>query len=94
MATNPAGLAEYQNDHDLLVQLDTKMSGVLDRLEKMDATMLKLIGDHETRIRKVETDVLTIEVTSRERDRMTRIWGTVVIVAIGVAQFIINRVWH
>ncbi len=91
MAVNPTDLAEYQNDHDLLIELRTEMKGLRNDLKVMSDSALKTIGDHETRLRLVESGILTVEVTAREREKMTRLGGAILIFIVGVLEFVINK---
>lgn len=94
MALNPSDIIEYQNDHDLLIELRTEMRGMRNDLRSMSETTVKTVGDHETRIRLIETGVTTIEATARERESMTRLGGAILIFVVALAEFLINRFWH
>lgn len=49
MSENPRDLAEYQSDHDLLILLNERVGKLTEALEKKT-------GDHETRIRVLESN--------------------------------------
>lgn len=93
MAMNPTDLVEYQNDHDLLIELRTEMRGMRHDLKLMNDTTVTTVSDHETRIRSVETQVITMDATSREREKLTRLGGVVFVVIIGIIEFVVNRIW-
>lgn len=47
MSETQRDVAEYQSDHDLLIRLDEKMNGLLEKITPLAA-------DHETRLRALE----------------------------------------
>jgi hypothetical protein len=42
------------NDHDLLIRLDEKVSGLITEVKKLTEIQNKRLDDHETRIRRLE----------------------------------------
>lgn len=82
MTGNPTDLAEYQNDHDLLVELKTEMRGLRDDFRDMKDGVKENVSDHEDRIRsleKTQTQVIT--------------WGSAGIVILGVAEFLLGQLY-
>ena len=79
MAETYPPIAEYQTDHDLLVELRTEMRGLRDDLREMKDGIKEKADDHEARIRVLETN-------------QTRIltWGTAALFALGVAEFLVS----
>jgi hypothetical protein len=55
-ADNPREMANYQNDHDLLVELRTEMRGVREDIKGLSEGTSEKISDHETRLRALEKD--------------------------------------
>ena len=43
-----------QQDHDLLIQINTKLQGVIDQLNTLSKNTGTTINDHEKRIRNLE----------------------------------------
>lgn len=82
-------------DHDLLTKLDTKVDQiqadvtVLKNQDKNNITQTQhqdlcdKAEDHETRIRNNESNITKI---------LT--WGSALILIIGIAEFVINKVYH
>lgn len=54
MAENFLPLANYQNDHDLLVALNTEMRLLREEIREMKNGNIATLQDHETRLRFVE----------------------------------------
>lgn len=91
-------LPTYSNDHDLLTKLDTKvdiLQTTVNDIAKREDTHVtvmsfnshitdddKIHADHETRMRGVELSVARI---------LT--WGSAVMVTLGLAEFVILKVW-
>lgn len=70
------------NDHDLLVELKTKMIELKEDIKELkDGTTAK-IEKHEVRLCSVENSITQIKT-----------YGTVAVILIGIAQFILGKVW-
>lgn len=54
MASTYTPVAEYQNDHDLLVELKTEFRGMRADIKALGDTNAKISDDHEQRIRWLE----------------------------------------
>lgn len=54
MADNIPELAQYQNDHDLLVALNTEMRLLRQDIKDMKDDGRLTLADHETRLRFIE----------------------------------------
>lgn len=52
--------AKNSNDHDLIIQLDTKMDGLKDDIKMLNDGTNNKISDHEARIRKNEAIISRI----------------------------------
>lgn len=61
MAENPPELAQYQNDHDLLVGLTRDVQHLTGDIAKLSEAVNKKNDDHETRIRNLESRTDSIE---------------------------------
>jgi hypothetical protein len=61
MAENPPELAQYQNDHDLLVGLTRDVQHLTGDIAKLTEAVNKKNDDHETRIRDLESRTEGIE---------------------------------
>ena len=98
-----------EGDHDLIIKLDTKMDalsvdikdlkeGTAERIANLELQKLniqdsypvlykagveKMFDDHENRIR-INTGRITQIMT----------WGAALMVMLGIAEFIISRLWH
>ena len=94
MAENTLELAQYQNDHDLLVVLHTEMRALRDDIKRMSDSITLQVTDHENRIRTIESAVTTVSANKVYSDNLTRVGGGIFIVLVGAAEFIINRLWH
>lgn len=64
MAENPSEIAQYQTDHDLLIELRTEMRGMRYDIKGLSDSTARTISDHETRIRLNEKDVENIKSSS------------------------------
>ena len=80
-------------DHDLLIELRAEMRAVRADIKELKDGMALTIKDHETRIRYLEETITTTEASKRGSDNATRIWGTVLIFAVGIAEFILTRIY-
>jgi hypothetical protein len=60
MADNPADLASYQNDHDLLIELRTEFRGMRDDIKGLKESNETIADDHEERLRALEQKQWTI----------------------------------
>lgn len=89
MVNAPIGLAEYQNDHDVLVELRTEFRGMRIDIKALTETTGQRVADHEARLRIIESAVAIIAVEKRDSDRYTRIGGAMLIFIVGIAEFII-----
>lgn len=54
MAENPIDLATYQNDHDLLIALNTEMRLLREDIKEMKNGNSITLQDHEARLRFIE----------------------------------------
>lgn len=54
MAENPIDLATYQNDHDLLIALNTEMRLLREDIKDMKNGNTLTLQDHESRLRFIE----------------------------------------
>jgi hypothetical protein len=54
MAETQPDLAQYQNDHDLLIELRTEMRGLRGDIKEMKDATTDRSDDHETRLRALE----------------------------------------
>ena len=69
-----------QNDHDLIIRLDTKIDDLkVDIKELKDGTAMK-IEDHETRLKLIENKITQVFA-----------YGTMGLVLLGVIQFLIGK---
>lgn len=57
MAENPRDIAEYQSDHDLLIELRTEMRGLRGDIKGLKSDHADALSDHETRLRALERRV-------------------------------------
>lgn len=48
--------AKFLNDHDLLIELKTKMEGIKDDIRALTDGVSKQINDHEVRLNNLETE--------------------------------------
>lgn len=92
--TNLSELVEYQNDHDVLIELRTEMRGLRADLKNMTDNLGKSVTDHETRLRIIEGQVAIVLATKAASDRLTRVGGSVLIFVVGIAQFILGHYWR
>lgn len=83
-------IEEYQNDHDLLIELRTEMRGMRLDVKNLNETTTIRVGDHETRLRLLEKTVETAVASQAEREKLTRLGGTILIVIVGIVEFAIN----
>lgn len=94
----PAKRATYigwsREDRDLLVELRTQVVGMRDDMKEVKGEISSKINDHEGRIRILEKMVDTVATQKEEADKTTRIGGSILIVLVGILEFIINHVWH
>jgi len=58
MSTDP--VAQYQTDHDLLVELRTEFRAMREDIKGLKKSNDDISGDHETRIRALERQQWTI----------------------------------
>jgi hypothetical protein len=65
MAETQADVANYQNDHDLLVGLTRDVKHLSEDVGKLSEAVAKKNDDHEGRIRLVESKVDTQESSAR-----------------------------
>jgi hypothetical protein len=56
-ADNPREIAEYQSDHDVLIELRTETRGVRTDIQKLSDGTATRILDHEIRLRALERRV-------------------------------------
>jgi hypothetical protein len=56
-AENPRALAEYQSDHDVLIELRTEMRGMRSDIKDLRNGTSERITDHELRLRALERRV-------------------------------------
>jgi hypothetical protein len=54
---NPRELAEYQSDHDLLIELRTEMRGMRGDIKDLRNGTSDRLADHEMRLRALERRV-------------------------------------
>jgi hypothetical protein len=64
MADTQTDIAQYQSDHDLLIELRTEMRGMRGDIKGLSASTSATISDHETRIRLNEKDIEAIKTSS------------------------------
>jgi len=73
-------MGEQQNDHDLIIRLDTKLDDLkTDIKELKDGTAMK-IEDHEARLKIIENKITQVFA-----------YGTVGLIVLGIVQFIIGK---
>ena len=83
----------YQLDHDLLIELRTEMRAARCDIKELKDGISVTINDHESRIRTLEAATNTSLASRQGSDRATRIWGTVMIVVVGIVEFILARIY-
>lgn len=52
---------DYGSDHDLLIALDTKVTILISDIKQMNGNLRTKINNHETRIRTIEDEHLSID---------------------------------
>lgn len=86
-------VTEYQTDHDLLLRLDERTIAMVKAIEALTNSLDKKNDDHEQRIRTLELKV-TDAIAQRDiRDRYMKVGGTILIFAVGIIEFVIQRIW-
>lgn len=84
----------YQSDHDLLLRLDERTIAMVKAIEALTSSLDKKNDDHEQRIRALETKVTNAIAERDSSDRFTKVAGTILILAVGIVEFIIQRIWR
>lgn len=80
---------EQQNDHDLLIQIGTKLDrAILDIKELKDNTTARVTVLEDEKVNRVDYDARINDHEKRLR-RLER-WGAIGIGALGIIQFLLN----
>lgn len=87
-------VTEYQTDHDLLLRLDERTIAMVKAIEALTTSLDKKNDDHEARIRTLETKVTNTIAEREASDRFTKIAGTILILSVGIIEFVIQRIWR
>jgi hypothetical protein len=77
-----APLIINQDDHNLLIKLDGKVDALKDDIRSLNDGTTTKINDHEVRIKTLESTT-------------TKLWayGTALVFAVGLAEFLLSRFW-
>lgn len=74
------------NDHDLLVELKTKIFSMDKSIQALSDSLNVKMGDHETRLRTIETKLERL-------DTKMNVGGAVIVFLATAIQFIISHYW-
>lgn len=71
------------SDHDLLITMHEQIKGIKNDIKDLKDGTSTTLADHENRLRVVEVG-----------NTQTRTWGSVIIIAIGILEFLLIKFIH
>lgn len=91
MATDKNYIGFSRDDRDLLIELRTSVAALRQDVYTIKDTISASIVDHETRLRKLEADALTLKTEKVSSERFTRLGGSILIFIVGIIEFTLSR---
>lgn len=80
-----------REDRDLLIELKTTVGALRQDIFTIKDGISATVTDHETRMRVLERSVDVVAAEKTASDKFTRLGGSVLIVLVGIVEFVLTR---